>query len=482
MGKVARRLPSLLTVSTAWVVISFVLAVGVSLALAWTSAELHRTSEVVERDTQCMVLGDQITMALLLLDRALERGEGEPARAGVRDSLERRIRAMLTRERGLARSAEERELAARTSDRYEEYLRVRSALVARGASPAEVLAGTAAPLEATIATLADLRDASGRGVARAEAEADDLDDVVGVVATAATIALAIAVLVLAIAMRRLVAVPLRRLRDAIGRFRAGDRGVRVRAEGPPEVAEIGGALDEMMVEIGRRRDEQLAFIAGVAHDLRGPLGPLKMAIGLLASEPSVAASSSASRRAEIADRQTERLARVIDDLLDAARVESGRLEVRRERFDLAELARTVVATLAPTAPERTIEVRAPAHGVPVEGDPERIEQVVTNLVSNACKYSRPESPIEVTLELEQGEAVLAVIDRGIGIPAEAQRELFVPFRRHAAARAVAPGSGLGLSVARRIVEAHGGRIDVESAPGVGSTFRVRLPRSDGPPG
>jgi signal transduction histidine kinase len=111
----------------------------------------------------------------------------------------------------------------------------------------------------------------------------------------------------------------------------------------------------------------------------------------------------------------------------------------------------------------------------VSCDALRIEQVLTNLVSNAIKYSPRGGRVEVTLEQPGTEAILNVVDQGVGIPSDDQAHIFEPFRRSGASRELVPGAGLGLFVARRIVEAHGGRIEVESRPGAGSTFRVHLP-------
>jgi signal transduction histidine kinase len=118
--------------------------------------------------------------------------------------------------------------------------------------------------------------------------------------------------------------------------------------------------------------------------------------------------------------------------------------------------------------------------VVVRCDGTRLEQVLHNLVSNALKYSPTGSSVELRVAQEGEEAVLSVVDQGIGISSEELRHLFAPFRRTSRAREVAPGVGLGLSVARRIIEAHGGRIEVDSRPGAGSTFRVRLPLAAAP--
>jgi signal transduction histidine kinase len=115
----------------------------------------------------------------------------------------------------------------------------------------------------------------------------------------------------------------------------------------------------------------------------------------------------------------------------------------------------------------------------------RLGQVLSNLLSNAVKYSPKAGPIKITLEAEDGYAVVAVADQGIGIQPGEHEQIFEPFRRTGASRDLVPGVGLGLSIARRIVEAHGGRIEITSKPGCGSTFRVYLPQSkaeSAPPG
>jgi signal transduction histidine kinase len=129
---------------------------------------------------------------------------------------------------------------------------------------------------------------------------------------------------------------------------------------------------------------------------------------------------------------------------------------------------------APSRGDR-FDLVLPDHEVQTRCDRVRLEQVLMNLLSNAVKYSPPGSRITVTLECNGDGAVLAVADQGVGIAPEDQRRLFDPFRRTETSRAAFPGVGLGLFVVRRIVQAHGGRIEIDSAPGRGSTFRVRLP-------
>jgi signal transduction histidine kinase len=229
-------------------------------------------------------------------------------------------------------------------------------------------------------------------------------------------------------------------------------------------------FNDMAISLSQQRKAQLTFLAGVAHDLKNPLSTLKTGMYTLEHEASEVRRG--NTRATL-DRQVDLLNRMVDDLLDATRIEAGQLELRWATFDLRRLVNDVVRLYVPTAPEHQITSRIPDEPVMVEADGLRIEQVLRNLVSNAIKFSPYGGSVEVALERGSNEVALSVSDRGIGIPRDEHTSIFLPFRRRDLN--VAPGAGLGLSVVRRIVSAHGGSIDVESEPGAGSTFRVRLP-------
>jgi signal transduction histidine kinase len=165
---------------------------------------------------------------------------------------------------------------------------------------------------------------------------------------------------------------------------------------------------------------------------------------------------------------------MIADLLDTTRLEAGQLEMRFAEADLGALAAGVVEGFQDGSPRHRLVATLPDAPLPVRCDPERIEQVIGNLITNAIKYSPEGGTIEVSAAARGDRVELAVRDSGVGIPADELAHVFDPFRRVAATRHVAPGAGLGLFVVRRIVEAHGGTIEVDSAPGAGSTFRIGL--------
>jgi signal transduction histidine kinase len=254
-------------------------------------------------------------------------------------------------------------------------------------------------------------------------------------------------------------------------------------------------------EAGRRLEE---FLAIAAHDLRTPLGAVVGFLAQRASErlaavvheeyPALARQVAAVRhREEDADQSAERLARLLTLLFDTAAVRSDKLELHRAPCDLAALVREQVAALRVAAPDRTIRLHlpaAPAAGgpvpvIPVAADADRIGQVLANYQTNALKYAPPDRPVDVSVGMRRGRARVAVRDQGPGIPQAEQARVWelshqVPGAeaRGGTASAMQGGSlGLGLYICKAIVEAHGGRVGVESEVAEGSSFWFTLPLS-----
>ena len=223
----------------------------------------------------------------------------------------------------------------------------------------------------------------------------------------------------------------------------------------------------------RAKDE---FLAMLGHELRNPLAAVSNAVALL--DHAGASPEAAVRARQIIARQTAQLARLTDDLLDAGRVITGKIVLHREPLDVAEIVTRVLATVDVGRHRVTREVAS----VWVDGDPTRIEQIVSNLVGNALKYTREDGSITVRVTTAPGEAVIVVRDDGIGMPADlAARafELFVqgdrPLDR------AAGGLGIGLTLVQRLAQLHGGMASVFSAgPGQGTEMHVRLPSIPAP--
>lgn len=231
------------------------------------------------------------------------------------------------------------------------------------------------------------------------------------------------------------------------------------------------SVSVIMRDIAERRaveGVQQEFLAVTTHELRTPVTGIKGNAQIMKRR---GAYSERSVDAIVA--QAERLERLINDLLLASQVQTDRLELALEELDLAATARAAVDNLG--ANESTVRVEMPPQPVLVLVDAHRLNQVVSNLLTNAIKYSPEGAEVTVRVARTEGEAHLSVEDRGVGIPPEALPHLFDRFYRVNGTTGNIQGLGLGLYISRRIVDAHGGRIEVTSETGRGSTFTVTLP-------
>lgn len=228
-----------------------------------------------------------------------------------------------------------------------------------------------------------------------------------------------------------------------------------------------------LTEALRSRDE---FLSMASHELRTPMQTLVLQLEALelASEANQLTPVRLGRRLAMARRQVARLEKLIDQLLDVSRISAGRLALDRAELDLAALAREVAGRFA----DSQVPIHVDAHGDTMGvWDDFRLDQVLTNLLSNAIKYGRGQ-PVEVTVSGQDATVRCAVRDHGMGITPAQQARLFERFER-AVPTVHFAGFGLGLWIARQIVEQHGGSIEVESTPGQGATFTFTLPRTEG---
>jgi signal transduction histidine kinase len=229
--------------------------------------------------------------------------------------------------------------------------------------------------------------------------------------------------------------------------------------------------NQQLLETDRLKDE---FVALISHDLRTPLTSIMGYLELLGDGR---LTDDQRSYLEIVDRNADRLLRLVNDLLFVARLEAGQLELRPSELDLAAIVRQSVSEAEPRAAAKGIALSCTADGVAaVQADKGRIFQLLDNLVSNAIKFTPEGGDVEVSVARVNGTVQLEVADTGIGIDANELHQLFERFfRASTAAQRQIPGTGLGLYIARAIVEAHGGSIAVESEPGHGTSFRIDLP-------
>lgn len=219
-----------------------------------------------------------------------------------------------------------------------------------------------------------------------------------------------------------------------------------------------------------RRD----FVSNVSHELRTPLSSINLMLETILStgEDEEAVRLFLPRVKE----EVDRMVQMVEDLLDLARVESGRLRLRSEELDLSEVAARIVSTFEPRAEQLGIALRFVGQATPMRGDPDRLAQVIVNLVDNALRNTQPGGSVEVGVGRRDGRVDVWVRDTGVGIPFADLPHVFERFYVVDRSRArESSGTGLGLSIVKHIIEAHGGSVSVDSELGLGSTFRCEFP-------
>ncbi|MBH8565226.1 response regulator [Nostoc sp. CENA67] len=226
-------------------------------------------------------------------------------------------------------------------------------------------------------------------------------------------------------------------------------------------------------QIERMKDE---FVSVVSHELRTPLTSIHGSLGMLASGLLQPDSDQGKRLLQIATDSTERLVRLINDILDIERIESGKVKMERETCNLTELIHSAVNIMQPLANKAQVTLSISSLPVQLWADPDRIVQTLTNLLSNAIKFSSAGQTVWLATQLQKDEVLITVKDTGRGIPSDKLKSIFERFQQvDSSDSRDHDGTGLGLAICQSIVEQHGGRIWAESTLGEGSTFYMNLP-------
>jgi two-component system sensor histidine kinase BaeS len=267
---------------------------------------------------------------------------------------------------------------------------------------------------------------------------------------------------------RLFAQPVGQVMDAVERLAAGDYTTRVAVAGSKEVRELSLSLNQLAERLGSLEEERRNLVADVSHELRTPLSVLRGNVegildGIYEPEP---------ERLQLLVDEVEVIARLIDDFQTLSLAEAGALRLHPEPANLAALVASVVSAFRERATAKGVSLTAEAPpGPEFPFDAVRMREVLENLLANALRHTPSGGAIGVTLAWPFGAAEISVADTGTGIPPEELPFVFERYRKSADST----GQGLGLPIARRLVEAHNGRIEVESQQGTGTTFRVLLP-------
>jgi signal transduction histidine kinase len=268
--------------------------------------------------------------------------------------------------------------------------------------------------------------------------------------------------------------PLRDMAGAARRMERGDYGARIETRSRDEVGQLAVAFNRMSSELESLERVRRDLVANVSHELKTPISALRARLenlldGVERPDP---------KTLQVMLAQSERLGRLVDQLLELSRLESGDVPMHREEVRLRPLVSSVLSEIRVTRARRDVDLAQDVSDdlPPVYADPERVHQVLFNLLDNAVRFTPSGGTVRVSATAHNGAVDVAVADTGPGIPAEHLPRVFDRFYRVDTARSRDEGgTGIGLAIARSVIEAHGGRIWAESEPGSGSTFTFELP-------
>jgi signal transduction histidine kinase len=447
---------SLRTTLSLMTVVTALLALAAATTLFILTSSMERASAVISASVESVRLLNQAEVDLLVHARAGD--------AIVRREIEGELQWRMMRAEHYVASVEEGRALEHARLAIQDYLRS-----IRAGDP-EWQTEQSRAFDA-LKTVVDLNVAQAKLAEARTARWDHLANIFAVGLGVAILAVAGA---LVLWLRSSAFRPIFALARVMERFGAGDRTARAREDGPLEVRSMSQHFNAMADRITAQQQRQMIFLGGVAHDLRSPLSALSLSLATYSDDAPLPPEARLRRVLSLVKRQVLRMDRLIGDFLDTAKIEAGELDLRFEVHDVATLVRQCVALFEGTSERHTIvtdvscEARARVDAV-------RLEQVIANLLSNAIRYSPNGGEVRVSLARDHTDIVLRVSDDGVGIPEEERLRLFAPFQRVGPLKDQIAGVGLGLFVARRIIEAHHGRIDVESVLGRGTTFSVTLP-------
>ena len=454
-----------------------ILGVGTALALVLLTGYLNQTVQSLQHTMTAVRLVEQVELELRRFSYRsnIFALTGDSAFQALRGESEVNLLNHLVWLDEYIEREDERLLLLQIEESILEYLAVRRELEAANLPLARVIEDSSPSLNEAILSIDRLVQAKFIEVDQVTSEAASWDRWANVWALAAAAVLLFGIAIVLFVVHRKVYMPLWRLREGIHEFGAGDQSTRVHPAGPPELREIGSTFNHLADSLQQQRENRVAFLGGVAHDLRNPLTAISGYVEVLGRRESPPPEQEIHSIISLVGKEAKRLTRMLDDLLDTAYIDAGTLEIRMTDADARDLPVTSVELYRVSSDRHELVLAVGDEPLPVRCDIYRIEQVLNNLISNAIKYSPEGGRIDINVERKGDSALLSVTDEGIGISAEGIQQLYQPFRRLGPASESIPGAGLGLSVVRRIVEAHGGMVGVESSPGEGSTFWFTLP-------
>jgi two-component system, OmpR family, sensor histidine kinase MtrB len=442
------------------------------------SQRLYRRTTNMQETVESVDAANQITISLLIYHRysflSQIRANEQKELREKRETERTRLFSLLDKSKQYIESRSEKTLIDSLSTSITDYFAMGDQMETRKNPPREIFDQTSPLLDKVILLTDDLRNLKHD---RAEAlqKRSYMED-----KTLRRIAIAIVIFVFALAVTLLffikgyIYTPIIKLCYAIRAFNASVFTKTTSIKGPKEIREIHYAFNDMGDMLLKQHDSQYRFLAAIAHDLRNPLNAIALSSDLL-SKKDVNIDPEFKNMIGIINRQAKHLNRMVGDLLDMTRIQAGKLELKLNKIDIRDIIKDAVELYKSISPVHHLKLVVPSQAIYCMVDSVRIGQAINNFLSNAIKYSPSGGEVSVEIRQQGNEAVVAITDQGIGIKEDEHKQIFEPFMRTKETRDTIPGVGIGLSIAKHIIDAHKGRIEIRSKTGKGTTFIIYLP-------
>ncbi|MGV3591869.1 MAG: ATP-binding protein [Gammaproteobacteria bacterium] len=458
------------------VILFGLLLAGVYAAL--TLALVNTTNLLDSQAQELARAGDSIRVAQSLRNRLLAHNRNDflfqlnndPARFETSTAQRDEIEALLVEAEQLINNDAERAIVAEVRTALYAYLARRDELEREALPPTQQYSLASIELDAANSVIEELASVNRTQMNELLAAIGERNDAADFTAGTLFVLGAVTLSGVAVTVFYFITRPLSELARTIDAFADNGNVMHAEPKGLREIRTLSANFDSMTLRLEEKRKDRLRFIASIAHDLRSPLSSMSITADLLLRQQ----PSEATRIVEVLSRQIKVLERLVGDLLDTTHIEAGHLRLTLAPHDIGALVRDAVELHRSTSNVHVLDLQAD-EGLLCRCDDARLTQVINNLLSNAIKYSPNGGAVKVRVRRVENVVIISVADEGIGIAQDDITGIFKPFRRTEATKATIPGIGLGLSASRRIIEAHGGTLTVESEPGHGSTFCVNLP-------
>jgi signal transduction histidine kinase len=450
-------------------------------AMLWYST--HYTKIAIERLTDSV----ESATSTELIQQNLSIHQRQALLRGIHSQAQRKTQTTLAKERlllavanlyGFASSPEETATIQKVDKAIQAYIDTYESYRNQGVQGENLYQAVSEEYYKSQTVIQELMDFNLSEANQIQAETAQQNQLNYSLVTFAFFLLSISFCILLLGLRRYFYRPMVKLNKVIENFELGQNIGNGDIEGAREIQAISSSFQSLSTKLKKQKELQRTLLSAIAHDLKNPLGAIKMSAELIAEDDGISAQS--KQMLFLLGRQTDHLMRLINDLLDTTRLESGNLELHFDPCDIRGLIKDSAALHSNLSTLHRFELDLPKEPLFVLCDEQRLTQVFNNLFNNALKYSPHGGNIFVKAFTSGDQVIVEISDSGVGILPEDLEGIFEPFRRSSITRTTIPGIGLGLPISRKIVRSHeGGDILVSSQPGQGTTFTIKLRKLDG---